>query len=150
MPFSNSNAAVHIDRLGLGFSNQLAVDIPAISFKIQKSSAFALGGMFAYSSNNDGGGYAAGLKIYRIFFDEPFLNFYGSILGALLNKNVLGQSSADSGFQFDFTLGSEFTFRGIESLGFSLEFGLSLNKLKDFVAETVGDHFIKAGVHFYL
>ncbi len=138
-----------MNRLGIGFSNQLVNDIPAISFKLQKSPVMAIGGLLGYSNASVGGGYGAGLKIHRIIFDEPFLNFYGSILGAIVKQNTsLTQSYA--GFQFDFSFGSEFTFRGIESLGFSVEFGASVNKLKELVIETTGNNFITAGVHFYL
>jgi len=59
-------------------------------------------------------------------------------------------NSSESGFQVDVTLGSEFSFRGLESLGFSLEFGVSLNKLSDFVVETVGNNYLVSAVHFYL
>lgn len=145
----NSKASVHAGRLGLGYSNQFVNNLPAVSFKLQKSPVMALGGMLAYSNEDVGGGYGAGLKIYRLIFDEPFLNFYGSILGALVKKNI-STTRSESGFQFDFTFGSEFTFRGIESIGFSFEFGVSLNKVEDLVIETTGNSFITAGVHFYL
>ncbi|MFZ8932727.1 MAG: hypothetical protein ACO20H_02050 [Bacteriovoracaceae bacterium] len=140
---------VHLNRLGVGFSNQLVNDIPAISFKLQKNPVVAIGGVLGYSNSDVGGGYGAGLKLHRIIFDEPFLNFYGSILGALIKQQV-SKTESYSGFQFDFSFGSEFTFRGIESLGFSVEFGVSVNKLKDLVIETAGNNFITAGVHFYL
>ena len=149
-PLFPANSAMHRGRLGLGFSNQLTNDITALSFKLQKSPGFAMGGLLGISNNDEGGGYGAGLKIYKIIFDEPNLNFYGSVMGALLKENVVGSTVSNTGFQFDFTFGSEFTFKGIESLGFSIEFGLSLYKLTDFVIETLGNNFIKAGVHFYL
>ena len=139
----------HLNRLGIGFTNQLVNEIPAISFKLQRSPVVAIGGILGYSNSDIGGGYGAGLKIHRIIFDEPFLNFYGSMLGALIKQQV-SKTESYSGFQFDFSFGSEFTFRGIESLGFSIEFGLSVNKLKDLVIETAGNNFITAGVHFYL
>jgi hypothetical protein len=136
-------------RLGVGFTNQLRNDLPAISFKIQRSKSFALGGQFAYSNDETKGGYAAGLKLYRNLFDEPHLTFYGSVLAAVISRNRSASESV-SGFQFDFTLGSEFSFPGLDSLGFSVEFGASLNKLDDFVVETVGDSFLVSAVHFYL
>lgn len=137
-------------RLGVGFANQLKNELPGVSFKIQRSKSFALGGQFAYSSDEDNGGFAAGLKVYRNLFDEPNLTFYASALGALISKNKPGGADSVNGFQFDFTLGSEFNFTGLESLGFSLEFGGSLNKLDEFVYETVGNSFIVSAVHFYL
>ena len=136
-------------RLGVGMSNQLKNDLPAISFKLQKSSAFAFGGVFGISTRGPGGGHGFGLKVYRNLFDEPQLTFYTSLLAAIIkNKLVTGD---DDGFQFDLTVGSEFSFAGLQSLGFSFETGISLNKInEDFGVETVGYHFIVAGIHFYL
>ena len=138
----------HLGRLGVGASNQLANDLTALSFKVQKSNAFALGGLLGVSTDNNNGGYGAGLKLYRILFEEPQLTFYFAGLGALINHKTT--TTEKSGFQFDLTMGTEFSFAGLESLGFTLEFGFSFNKLNDFVVETVGDHLIAAGVHFYL
>ena len=148
--FETLHAMDRFARLGVGFANQLKNDIPSISFKIQRSKSFALGGQFAYSTDDNEGGYAAGLKFYRNLFDEPNLTFYGSVLGAVISRNQQGSKDAVNGFQFDLTLGSEFSFPGLESLGFSLEFGASFSKLNDFVVETVGNSFIVSAVHFYL
>lgn len=136
-------------RLGVGLSNQLQLqDLPAISLRLQTASSTSIGALFGANTKDDGG-LGAGFKIQKHFFEEPQLNFYGSFLGAYLNqKNP--QTSDDSGFQFDFTLGSEFHFRGLESLGLHFEFGVSLTKLDDFVIQTVGQQFIVMGIHFYL
>lgn len=137
-----------IGRLGAGISNQLIGDLPAVSFKLQRSRSFGFGGLIGMNTANDGG-MGAGLKVYRNFFDEPQLNFYGSLLGAYISdKQASGQDQ--TGFQFDLTLGSEFSFTGLQSLGFSFEFGVSANKLDDFVVETVGNGFIVMMAHFYL
>lgn len=146
--FSQAHATDRRGRLGVGYSNQLANELPAISFKLHKSRAFSMGGLVGYSNNENGGGYGAGLKFYRNIFDEPQLNFYTAIMAALLNQKFPGRT--ESGFQVDTTLGTEFHFAGLSSLAFSVEFGLSFNKLNDFVIETVGQSFIVAGVHFYL
>ncbi|MCK5072614.1 MAG: hypothetical protein KAQ98_04250 [Bacteriovoracaceae bacterium] len=145
----NVNAANNEGRLGVGTTNQLMTSLPAISFKIQKARAFSLGGLFGVNTDDDGG-WGAGVKLYRILFDEPQLNFYGAILGALLNRKMGAGGEDESGFQFDLTLGCEFHFVGLSSLGFSFETGISVNKLDDFVIETVGQHFVTAAVHFYL
>lgn len=129
-------------------SNQLKSDIPAVSFKLQRSTAFAIGGQLAYNNDEDDGGHGAALKLYRNIFQEPQLIFYGSILAGLIEKKTGG--TEESGFQFDFAMGSEFSFTGLNSIGFSFEFGASLNKLDDFVIETVGDSFVVSSVHFYL
>ena len=145
---SDADASHQRGRLGIGFSNQLITGIPAISFKLQKSSTLALGGMVALNTHETSGGHGAGIKVYRLIFEEPQLNFYGSLLGALVGKKSGTQSQ--SGFQFDINFGSEFHLKGIESIGFSFEFGVSINKVDSFSIQTLGNNIITAGMHFYL
>jgi hypothetical protein len=138
-------------RMGLGMTNQLANDIPALSLKIQQSKTFALGAIVGFKSNQDQTLYGGGIKLYRIIFDEPQLNFY--MAGLLASENYLNDDSkVESGYQVDGTFGTEFHFAGLESLGFSLEYGLSVRKVDDggSTFQTLGDQIIKAGVHFYL
>ena len=145
---SKSHSMDRRGRLGVGFANQMKNGLPSLSFKLQRSKSFALGGQIGFSNDDNGGGHAAALKVYRNFFDEPNLTFFGSVLGGVIKEKSNGISQ--SGFQADLTMGSEFSFPGLESLGFSLEFGVSFNKLDDFVVETVGNNFIVSAVHFYL
>jgi hypothetical protein len=140
-------------RLGLGFSNQLANDLPAISLKVQQSKTFALGGLVGFKSDEDHTLYGAGIKFYRIIFDEPQLNFY--LAGLLATQNYVDPEKNDtkSGYQVDGTLGTEFHFQGLESVGFSFEFGISARNTDPEGGnsfETLGDNFLKAAVHFYL
>ena len=60
-------------RLGIGMNNQFANDVPAISFKMQRSSIYAMNLLMAAKIADSTGGYGAGLKIYRVLFDEPLL-----------------------------------------------------------------------------
>ena len=136
------------NRLGVGMTNQLKNDFPAISFKMQKSRSFAYGAMVGVSTSEKNGGYGTGIKLYRNIFDEPQLNFYVSGAAALLGNKIDGKTY--SGFQVDLSLGSEFHLSGLNSIGFSFEFGVSANKKKDFVFETLGNNFLVAGIHFYL
>lgn len=139
-------------RMGLGMTNQLANDIPAISLKVQQSKTFALGGLLGFKSDQDNTLYGAGIKLYRIIFDEPQLNFY--MAGLFATETYLNdENKMDSGYQIDGTMGTEFHLSGIESLGFSLEFGLSVRKAeanRGNSFQTLGDNFLKAAVHFYL
>ncbi len=137
-----------VGRLGLGMSNQLKTDFPQLSFKMQKNKSLALGGLVGISTDDTKGGYGAGLKIYRNIFDEPQLNFYFAGTGALLSQKVSGTSY--SGFQIDFSFGSEFHFQGLNSIGFSFEFGVSGYKRKEFAFETLGNSFVVSAIHFYL
>ncbi len=145
---TNAHAMDRRGRLGAGFSNQLQNGLPAVSFKLQKSRSFAFGGIFGINTDAANGGSGGALKLYRNIFEEPQLNFYASGLVGFISQK---RSSGDqSGFQVDLTMGSEFSFAGLSSLGFSVEFGVSLNKIDEFVVETVGHNFIVAGAHFYL
>jgi hypothetical protein len=136
-------------RLGIGMSNELINGVPALSMKMQKSPLYAFGLIGGFNFADNDGGYGAGAKFYRVLLDEPQLNFYMSGMGALINKKAGGAST--SGFQLDGTLGTEFHFVGMESIGFSFEFGLSANKLQNnFKFQTVGNHIVTAAVHFYL
>ncbi len=145
---SESFAFDKINRLGLGMSNQLHNDFPGLSFKIQKSRSFAIGAVTGLSTDPTSGGYGVGLKMYRNIFDEPQLNFYLAGMGAILNNKI--NKTSYSGFQLDLSFGSEFHFTGLNSLGFSFEFGASAFKKKDFVFQTLGNHFIASAIHFYL
>lgn len=138
-------------RMGVGASNQLANNIPAVSLKIQQSKTFALGGLVGFKSDQDNTLYGAGVKLYRIIFDEPQLNFY--LAGTFATLNFLDEKeNAKSGFQIDGTMGSEFHLSGLESIGFSFEFGLSARNADEHGTslQTLGDQFVKAAVHFYL
>lgn len=139
-------------RLGIGATNQLANEIPALSLKIQQSKTFAIGGVLGFKSDQDHTLYGAGVKFYRIIFDEPQLNFY--MAGLFATQNYIDEKEkTKTGYQIDGTLGSEFHFSGLESIGFSFEFGLSarnVNPEGGASLQTLGDQFLKAGVHFYL
>lgn len=140
-------------RMGIGASNQLANDIPAISLKVQQSKTFALGGLLGFESDQDNTIYGAGVKFYRIIFDEPQLNFYMAGLLATLTYLDNEEDKVKSGYQIDGTLGSEFHFSGLESIGFSFEFGISARNADaegGTTIQTLGDQFIRAAVHFYL
>lgn len=137
-------------RLGLGLTNQLVNDVPSLSIKLQRSRNIALGVIAGFNmADTADGGFAAGVKLYRLIFDEPQLNFFGATTFAFL-KDQVSATTSHTGFEIDFTLGTEFHFSGLESIGFSFEFGLSLNKLEDFVIQTVGSSFVVSAVHFYL
>lgn len=140
-------------RLGVGFTNQLANELPAISMKIQQSKTFAIGGLVGFKSDEEHTLYGAGIKFYRIIFDEPQLNFYLAGLFATQNYVDTATDKTKSGYQVDGTLGTEFHFTGLESIGFSFEFGVSARNTDPDAGssiQTLGDQFLKAAVHFYL
>lgn len=143
-------------RMGIGVTNQLANGLPAVSLKIQQTKTFAIGGLLGFKSDSDNTLYGAGVKFYRIIFDEPQLNFY--MAGLLATESYLNdEDKVKSGYQLDGTMGTEFHFVGLESIGFSFEFGVSARTAQEngqadrgTSFQTLGDQFVKAAVHFYL
>lgn len=139
-------------RLGVGATNQLANGLPALSFKVQQSKTFALGGLLGFKSDEDHTLYGIGAKVYRIIFDEPQLNFY--LAGLFATQTVVDKKdNVKNAYQVDGTMGTEFHFSGLESVGFSFEFGVSLRNTdleRGRSLQTLGDQFVKAAVHFYL
>lgn len=133
--------------LGLGFNNQLKNDLSTLSIKFQGSRTFAFETLAGFKSS-DNGGYGLGIKIYRILFDEPQLNFYMGTLLAMEQKKTAGVG--ESGFQFDLTFGSEFHLSGLRSLAFSIDFGASVYKFDELIIETTTSGFVSAAIRFYL
>lgn len=141
-------ATERIGRLGIGATNHVQSDIPSLSIKLQRSKSFSYSAFFGINTS-DTGGWNAGLKFYKNIFEEPQLTFYGFGLGALVSKKI-NSSSDQSGFVFDTGFGAEFSFAGLESIGLSIDFGVSLYKLDQFAIKTIGDNFVIGSFHFYL
>ena len=147
----SSEAIDRRGRLGIGFSNELKMDPSALSFKLQQSRALSLGVLIGFSSAEDNATLGGGLKLYRNIFEEPLLHFYSSLLLAGVRKKTHRGVSSTTGFQGDLTLGSEFSFAGLQALGITMEMGLSFHKFDEFIIETVGkEAFFVAAMHFYL
>jgi hypothetical protein len=144
-----AQAISEVGRLGVGVSEQFVTGKPAISIKLLKSRSFAVGALLQMKLDDTNGSTGAGLKLYRNIFIEPNLNFYSSVMAAYLKSKTTGRN--DTGWQVDLSLGSEFSFTGLQSLGLSFEFGVSLHKLTDdLIIETLGNHIVKAAIHFYI
>ena len=139
-----------VGRLGIGMANNLVTGTPVLSTKLQRNRASAIGGVFGLDSNEDGSFYALGLKYYRYIYEEPQLNFYSAFQGNIFTYQNEETEETENGYQVDGTLGSEFSFQGLESIGFSFEFGISFNKYQDQSRiQTIGVNFIQSSIHFY-
>jgi hypothetical protein len=137
-------------RLGVGMTNQVVTGVNALSVKLQRNRSTAISGIFGLDSSNESSTYAIGAKIYRLIYDEPQLNFFSS-LGVIGFTYLDALEKTESGYQIDATFGSEFSFQGLESIGFSFEFGLSMNRyLNKTTIQTVGHNMFMSAVHFYL
>lgn len=149
-PLSGLQARDLTGRLGIGMTNTFVNGQPGISIKLQRAPTYAFGVVLgARFTSSDHGAMAGGFKFYRMIFDEPNLNFYAAGMAALINTRT--PVTNDLGLQFDALLGTEFHFSGLDSLGFSFEFGVTVSRLhEEFTLETVGHSLIRAAVHFYL
>ena len=141
-------------RLGIGLSNELNLDTPLFSFKLQNSRSFALGGIVGFDTAKETGSSSAGLKFYHNIFQEPQLYFYSAFLGAFSkqkSRDTTQRVGPDNNLQFNLTLGSEFSFAGLQSLGFSTEVGVCFYKSDELTIKTAGGStFLIGSVHFYL
>ncbi len=136
-------------RLGLGYNAEFEnarVDggIPAISLKYGLNREFAIEGVFATTTGSPRNGVSA-VKLFKNLFFETNLNFYTFLGGGIV------AASGTSGAQFLGGFGAEFFIPGVESLGFSMETGGTLENLTSgsFALKTMGLSFLNAGMHFY-
>lgn len=137
-------------RLGVGMANPFTNGIPGVSIKLHRNRSFAIGAILALELDDNTGGHGAGVKFYKNLFDEPQLHFFSALMLAHVGNNI-SSTEDESGLQIDLTVGSEFNFVGLESIGFSFETGVSFdNTGDDLVIKTTGQHIVTAGVHFYL
>lgn len=144
-----SHATSLMGRLGIGTTNQVVTGISAISIKLQRNRSMALGGLFGINNSDNASNYAVGAKLYRLIYDEPQLNFYSALSAIMFTYQDAGDTV--SGNQIDAGLGAEFSFQGLESIGFSFEFGFSMNKYNGAQnIQSYGHHIITSAVHFYL
>ncbi len=135
-------------RFGLGYNSQFANStalfaVPGISIKYAFTRDLAgelIGGVATSAPSNS----VAALKLFKNIFFENNLNFYLTIGGGVLSGGGLVAA------QFLAGLGVEFFIPGIESLGFAVETGASLDNLAGyFIVKTMGISFLSAGIHFY-
>ena len=135
-------------RLGLGFTNQIAVSadrtLPALSAKFYPNRGTAFGMGVGFDSRSGDSALALGLKGYKNVFFESNLIFYLGLGAAYVNHT--GSKLQGSAFA-----GAEYFFERLPSLGFSFEAGVrGDNTSGSFAIRTTGDTFLTAGMHFYL
>lgn len=149
---SNSSYALSLmGRLGVGMSDHLVTDMNMLSLKLQNSRVSAIGGSFGVDTSEEGSFYALGLKYYQLVYEEPQLNFYSAAGINIFTYQNEDEDATESGYQLDGLFGTEFSFQGLESIGFSFEFGISLyNIYEETHIATTGNNFLKSAVHFYL
>ena len=135
-------------RFGLGynaeFANIYALNgVPGISVKYGLTRDIAFEGVFGISTASPTNSVTA-VKFFKNLFFETNLNFYFMAGGGFLS------AEKRSGNEFLAGFGAEFFIPGIESLGFGMESGASMDSLSgSFAIKTLGISFLNAGIHFY-
>jgi hypothetical protein len=135
-------------RLGVGFKNNSAEDIPSIAGVYFQSKDFALTGSVGFDSREHYSKTAVNVGIRSVIFYEPNLNAYVGGQAGLINYETpaIGKKS---GAELMALAGVEFFFSGLENLGFSAETGVALATADGPRFRTLADHPFRAGVIFY-
>ncbi len=134
-------------RLGVGYRNAFPFDLPSISAIYYPSEQIGLVGALGIDTEDKASKFGVQVGVRKIIFKEPQLNFFMGSSLAMLSREISEQT--ESGFALDGLVGSEFFLQGLDSLGFSLETGISVSNFKKVRFRTVADSFLRAGVVFY-
>jgi hypothetical protein len=135
-------------RPGFGFNDEFGDSdhggtIPAVSLKYGLTKDLAIEGIVGFTTSSPHKTDVAG-KFYKNLLYETNLNFYYLAGVGAVSEN------GNSGIQFITGFGVEFFIPGLESLGFAMEAGASMDNLSgSYALTTIGMSFLNAGMHFY-
>ncbi len=136
------------NRLGVGYSDQLSEELPALTVQYYPNSRTGFSLAVGVNTKNDNSAFGALAKLYRIVFTEDNMNFYIGGGAGMLSIETAGQNN--SGFELMGFLGGEFFFSGLENLGFTFEAGVGIRSDSDgTLFRTIGHHPLKGGIIFY-
>lgn len=136
------------NRLGIGYSDQFSVSIPAIMAMYYPNPETGFSASLGVSTKDNDSKFGLMLKFYRVIFPEDNLNFYMGGGAGLLSNEQSGTS--DSGFELNGFVGAEYFFQGLESLSFRMETGLGIVSVDSGVTfRTLGQSMFNAGMVFY-
>lgn len=134
-------------RLGVGFRNAYAYDIPSIAAIYYPSSDTAVVGALGIDTEENASRSAFSGGIRRIIFKEENMNFHMGGVLTFLSREQAG--SSDSGFEMSAVVGGEFFLHGLDSLGINFETGVGVTNVKKVRFRTLADHPFRAGFIFY-
>lgn len=134
-------------RLGVGFRNSYAFDLPSLAVHYFPSSDLGVVGALGVDTEDQNAKFALSGGVRKILFKEDNLNFFMGGVLSLVSKETAG--TTDSGFELAALVGSEFFFQGLDNLGFNFESGVAVTNVKKVRFRTMGDSFLRAGIIFY-
>ncbi len=136
------------NRLGVGYSDQLSAELPALTARYYPNSRTGFSLAVGVNTKNDNSAFGVLGKLYRIVFTEDNMNFYIGGGAGMLSIETAGDNN--SGFELMGFLGGEFFFSGLENLGFTFEAGVGIRSDSDgTLFRTIGHHPLKGGIIFY-
>lgn len=135
------------NRLGVGFRNAYAYDIPSIATVYYPSSDTAVIGALGIDTEDSASRSAFSGGLRRIIFKEENMNFHMGGVLTFLSREVSG--SSDSGFEMSAIVGGEFFLHGLDSLGITFETGVGVTNVKKVRFRTLADSPLRAGMIFY-
>jgi hypothetical protein len=134
-------------RLGVGFRNAYAIDIPSIATVYYPSTNWGMVGALGLDTRDQNSSFAFSGGIRKIIFMEDNMNFFMGGQLSFLSQQVLTVSN--SGFELAALAGGEFFLQGLDNLGFNFETGIGVTNLGSVRFRTLGDSFLRAGMFFY-
>ncbi len=141
-------------RLGVGYANQMAVEVPSLSVKYWANSELGFSADLGIKTGGDNSAFGILVKAYKVIFPEENLNFYMGGGAGLISQKIStahgGSGNNDSGFELMAFLGAEFFLPGLDSLSFTLEAGVGVVSIRsDSEFRTIGHSPLNAGMLFY-
>jgi hypothetical protein len=156
LPGSNSAEAKSlVNRLGIGYKNQFAVDVPALAAQYYASEDTAFNAALGVQSGQNNSKFGLMVRVNHVVFPEEHMNFYLGAGAGLYNSNVTSSTlpnggTSDSGYELQGFVGSEFFLPGLESLAFYFEAGVGIvSGSNGVIFRTFGQSPLQAGMMFY-
>ncbi|MES2767630.1 MAG: organic solvent tolerance protein [Bdellovibrionota bacterium] len=141
-------------RLGIGYANQMSVDVPSIQAKYWVDPDLGFSVDLGIKTGDAESAFGIMAKAYKVIFPEENLNFYMGGGAGLISQKISvakgGDGKNDSGFELMTFVGAEFFLPGLESLAFSFEAGVGVVSIRsDSEFRTIGHSPLNAGMIFY-
>lgn len=141
-------------RLGVGYADQMAVDVPSLSAKYWTSPELGFSADLGIKTGDADSAFGILVKVYKVIFPEENLNFYMGGGAGLISQKIStakgGDGKNDSGFELMSFVGAEFFLPGLESLSLSFEAGVGVVSIRsDSEFRTIGHSPLNAGMTFY-
>jgi hypothetical protein len=135
------------NRLGVGFRNTYAFEMPAAAVSYYPNADYGVIGALGLDTQNEYSKFGLTGGLRRFIFREENMNFFMGGTASMVSQELAGETS--SGFELAAIVGSEFFLSGLDSLGFNIETGIGVTNVKKVRFRTFGDSFLRAGIFFY-